>query len=336
TAYEMDLAWWCLNDSTEKEENVGKVENKVSCKDSKPDANCETSLLEWFWDNADCNDFVKEVENMKESAVKASDEKESGENEKKEDVSGLYSIGHCDDEKKKIKRDENKILTCYQNTSNIDKDKKQMLEQNSEYVEGGELLVEPKVEDENRLVFDREKLIKSRNTISDIYCDEEGAKIGNCEEVIGNERPSGENNVSNVIMREKIVYYYVQSVEIRKAEVNEHNIPEVGVKNDENGDKAADGRAKIIRSEMESVERTCDESIKNNKYYEFHDKKSSHDEYLARDCELVIKIERNQRDSMHVKNKTDMKEYNRKKSKQLKVKIDDVDNRKMKHEKNII
>ncbi|CAG8803633.1 10211_t:CDS:1, partial [Racocetra fulgida] len=248
-----------------KEEDVDKVENKVSCKDPKPDANCETSLLEWFWDNADCNDFVKEVENTKERAVKASDEKESGENKKKEDVSGLYSIGHCGDEKKEIKRDENKILTCYQNTSNMDKDEKQMLEQNSEYVEGGESLVEPKVEDENRLVFDREKLIKSRDTISDVYCDEDGAKMrvveriysGDCEEGIGNERPSGENNVSNVIMRGKIVYYYVRSVEIRKAEVNEHDIPEVGVKNDEvevendeNGDKAPDGKAKIVRIEL--------------------------------------------------------------------------------------
>ncbi|CAG8812456.1 2004_t:CDS:1, partial [Racocetra fulgida] len=103
TAYEMDLAWWCLDDSTEKEEDVDKVENKVSCKDPKSDANCETSLLEWFWDNADCNDFVKEVENTKERAVKASDEKESSENKKKEDVSGLYSIGHCGNEKKEIK-----------------------------------------------------------------------------------------------------------------------------------------------------------------------------------------------------------------------------------------
>ncbi|CAG8842358.1 34984_t:CDS:1, partial [Racocetra persica] len=78
----------------------------------------------------------------------------SSKNEKKEDVSGLYCIGHCGEEKKEIKRDKNKILTCYQNTSNIDKDEKQMLEQNSEYVKGRESVIEPKVEDENRLVFD--------------------------------------------------------------------------------------------------------------------------------------------------------------------------------------
>ncbi|CAG8798013.1 34777_t:CDS:2, partial [Racocetra persica] len=110
------------------------------------------------------------VENTKEKAVKASNKKESSKNEKKEDVSGLYSIRHCGEEKKEIKRDENKILTCYQNTSNMDKDKKQMLEQNSEYVEDGELVIEPKVEDENRLVFDCGKLIKSEAPISDIHC----------------------------------------------------------------------------------------------------------------------------------------------------------------------
>ncbi|CAG8846758.1 3773_t:CDS:1, partial [Racocetra persica] len=116
------------------------------------------------------------VENMKEKVVKASDEKESSKNEKKEDMSGLYNIGHCGEEKKEIKRDENKILTCYQNTNNIDKDKKQMLEQNSEYVEGGKSVIEPKVEDENRLVFDREKLIKSEAPISNIHCGESDAE----------------------------------------------------------------------------------------------------------------------------------------------------------------
>ncbi|CAG8745129.1 27399_t:CDS:2, partial [Racocetra persica] len=125
------------------------------------------------------------VENTKERVVKASDEKESSKNEKKENVSGLYSIGHCGEEKKEIKRDENKILTCYQNTSNMDKDEKQMLEQNSEYVEGGESVIEPKVEDENRLVFDRGKLIKSEAPISDIHCGESDAEIADDVESCG-------------------------------------------------------------------------------------------------------------------------------------------------------
>ncbi|CAG8733454.1 12920_t:CDS:2, partial [Racocetra persica] len=88
-----------------------------------------------------------------------------------------------------------------------------------------------------------------------------------------------------------------------------HN--EVGVKSCDNEDKAADGRAEIVRSEIGSVEVTHDENIKNNKYHKFHDKKSCCDEYSAHDCESVVEIKRNQRD-----------------------KIDDIDDRKMKREKN--
>ncbi|CAG8745942.1 30179_t:CDS:1, partial [Racocetra persica] len=55
--------------------------------------------------------------------------------------------------------------------------------------------------------------------------------------------------------------------------------------------KAANSRAEIIRSEIGSIKKTCDKNIKNNKYCEFYNEKSCHDEYLAHDCELVIEIE---------------------------------------------
>ncbi|CAG8683282.1 16171_t:CDS:2, partial [Racocetra persica] len=150
------------------------------------------------------------VENTKERVVKASNEKESSKNEKKEDVSGLYSIGHCGEEKKEIKRDKNKLLTCYQNTSNMDKDEKQMLEQNSEYVESRESVIDPKVEDENRLVFDRRKLIKSEAPISDIHCGESDAEIADdvesCEQTDIEYSYQKGSNSSNVNNEEREMY----------------------------------------------------------------------------------------------------------------------------------
>ncbi|CAG8745266.1 35957_t:CDS:2, partial [Racocetra persica] len=98
-----------------------------------------------------------------------------------------------------------------------------------------------KLDDDQGLVFDREKII-DRNEASDVYYNE------------------------------------------------------VGVENGDNGDKAADGRAEIVRSEMGSVKRTCDVNIKNNKYNEFYNEKSCCDKYSAHDCELVVEIKRNQSD----------------------------------------
>ncbi|CAG8850169.1 23170_t:CDS:1, partial [Racocetra persica] len=71
--------------------------------------------------------------NTKEKVVKTSDKKKSRENKKKDDVkvslinidiSELYSTEHCDNKKNKIERDKNIILICYQNTDNIDDNKK--------------------------------------------------------------------------------------------------------------------------------------------------------------------------------------------------------------------
>ncbi|CAG8663649.1 8545_t:CDS:2, partial [Racocetra fulgida] len=140
-----------------KEEDVSKNKNKVSDKDSKSDIPTNNK-------KKCCEDKGKE------------DVKVSLTNNDKENISRLCSNGYCGGKKNKIERDENKTLICYQDTSNIDKDEKQILEQNSEHIEGGESFVEPKSEDQDRLIFDQGKLSKSKDPLSDIHCDEVDAK----------------------------------------------------------------------------------------------------------------------------------------------------------------
>ncbi|CAG8495104.1 3954_t:CDS:2, partial [Racocetra fulgida] len=150
-------------DNNAEKEDISKDENKVIYKVPKSDAIC------------------KEVENTKKKVVKANDEKKyckknvkvSLTNTDEDNVSKLCSsTGHCDNKKNNIERDKNKLLICYYNISNIDNDKKKMLKQKSKYIEGEELVVGPKIKDENRLIFDYRKLIERKDLISDIHYDE--------------------------------------------------------------------------------------------------------------------------------------------------------------------
>ncbi|CAG8481021.1 5637_t:CDS:2 [Dentiscutata erythropus] len=74
----------------------------------------------------------------------------------------------CDDLVKEIKDAEEKMLKA--------SDEKEGCENKRRESESEESLVKPKLEDKNRSVFDRGKLIKSRDPISDVHRNEVGVE----------------------------------------------------------------------------------------------------------------------------------------------------------------
>ncbi|RIB05849.1 hypothetical protein C2G38_2218523 [Gigaspora rosea] len=96
------------------------------------------------------------------------------------------------------------------------------------------------------------------------------------------------NNRLNVIVQ-------TREEEIRKIEVNQYHIPDLGVKNNNNGDKAPDGRAKIDNIRMKSIEEICD---KKSKYKYHHEDKSCNEEscHSKRLAESLMESEENKKE----------------------------------------
>ncbi|CAG8809949.1 9482_t:CDS:2, partial [Racocetra fulgida] len=143
----------------------------------------------------------------------------------------------------------------------------------------------PKVEDENRLVFDREKMIESGNPIFKVPF-----------EIIDIETMLKGSNSENAI---------------------------VGL-NEDVGEIAPDGKAKIVRIELGNVREKHDEKRKYtyHREYEFRDEVSCCDEHLNRVYESGMKIERNEKGKVDVMNRVDELGDNEVKGKEVKVKND--------------
>ncbi|CAG8799800.1 13281_t:CDS:2, partial [Racocetra fulgida] len=255
--------WWYADDSAEKED-VGEDENTVFDEDPKPDIlSREINLFEYFWDNVGCDDSMKKVESVEAKTVnivnidrdeegktdmsvenlpESLDEEENRNDgvqaleycQKSTDEENVSIRGHSDDKEDKIIRDENKALICHQNADITNKDVNEILEEDSKHVEGRESFGEPKLEDDYKLVFDRGKMIESGNPIFKVPF-----------EIIDIETMLKGSNSENAV---------------------------VGL-NEDVGEIAPDGRAKIVRIELGNVREKHDEKRKYiyHREYEFRD-----------------------------------------------------------------
>ncbi|CAG8563511.1 15517_t:CDS:2, partial [Racocetra fulgida] len=258
--------WWCLDDSTEKEEDVDKDENKVSNDDLKPDApSCKMSLFEWFWDNVDCDDSIKKVESVEAKMINVVniDLDEEG----KTDMSELKveNLPESLDEEENRNDGVQALEYCqkFADKENVSK-----------------LFGEPKLEDVYRLVFDREKIIII--SIDVVGLNEDVGKI------------SIEND--NLVIDDN------------------DDLVKCGMKNNNNGDKAHDGNVREKHDEKRKYTYCCE--------YKFRDEASCHDEHLDCVYKSGVKIERNEKDRLDIRNRVDELEDNKVKGKEAKVKND--------------
>ncbi|RIB28141.1 hypothetical protein C2G38_2158680 [Gigaspora rosea] len=151
----MNLMRW-YKDSAKREEKASKEKKK-------------TSLLEWYWDNVSCGDSVEKVESPEEETVNVvNTDRESVDEAKMENLPKSLDEEEIESNEvevfescQKSVKEENVNESC--SIGHYDKEK--MLESQKRHDEGGEAIVEPKLEKENRLVFDPEKIIKNNNAI---------------------------------------------------------------------------------------------------------------------------------------------------------------------------
>ncbi|CAG8586277.1 45071_t:CDS:10, partial [Gigaspora margarita] len=276
---------------------------------------------------------------------------------------GIFDICHDETD---VKNNEHKVSDSYQDEPNIGTDVQLEIDTEKDTIIRDTVKFESHIDrfDESvgknyanipgdktkkhydEMINDRKELKEWSNLAYWYRDDEREAKIeavdrgysSNCKKRSGNEKlidEIGENNENNALISEKIFDYYNNLVKTRKTNITKHNIPVFRVKNDNNGDKAPDGRACIFNIEIENVKGLCDKEI----IYKYHHKDKFCDEEScykcpASDYRSLIKIKEDKKSMIDVKSTMVELKYNGIKGIKIEEKNDNVDNGEMMHIEN--
>ncbi|RIB19651.1 hypothetical protein C2G38_2181247 [Gigaspora rosea] len=231
-----------------------------------------------------------------------------------------YNSEHYIDKENQNKRDENEVLICYKDACDTDIDLKEILEEDLKQVEG-ETSIQFKLEDDERLVFDPEKIWNNNGMIGSSKAEKNINEDKNLNYIRHIEMEVVVKDLLEVLIEDKLDNYEVYDK--GEIEVDQYDIPAiVKVENDNNGNKALYSRAKSDDIRMKNIKKHMIKKI------------SCHDELLACDLELAMKTEDNGKGRLYARNKVDKLGYNGVKGERIEAKNDNFDEEIMKHVEN--
>ncbi|CAG8566761.1 22_t:CDS:2 [Dentiscutata erythropus] len=250
---EEDVSIKKVDESVMISKSVSKDESKVSNEDPKPTTSYYgTSLLDIFYSNNGMDD--QRLDDLKAEVERLSTDMSNGDNEAI-DVwcgNGTYDVGYCDREEitsdetevdKEVnlidydEKDKYKKFICCKVNNLIDFDESDQMNER----EPESILDEFVKNDLIDFRYVEEEVIKNDEVKDEIIRESNSDMIG------WSRRIGDEDNAKKVV------------------HIGHCDQDEVEVENNNNRDKASDGRAKIVKSEIENIKRTR---------YEFHDESS--------------------------------------------------------------